>query len=135
MKEFLISALIFFTIITFFNLMRWFLGQEINNEDDQEAYANGAFLGFFGVILISILLFVHTTEQYFMNKNNITKYGMIDKQRRYVGVDMSTNGKPPFPVDSPYKAKWWDKKEDRDNYIKDYYQLAPIKSTLRIEKE
>ena len=135
MKEFLISAIIFFAIMTFYNLIRWFLGQEINNEDDQEAYGNGAFLGFFGCVSVGLLLFIHTTEQYVMNKNNITKYGMIDKQRRYVSVDMSTNGNPPFPVDSPDKAKWWNKKEDRDNYIQDYYQLAPVKSTLRIEEE
>lgn len=121
--------------MTFFNLVRWFLGQAINNEDDQEAYANGAFLGFFGVVIIGILLCVQTTEQHFIKKSSMIKYGMINKQRRYVGVDMSTNGKPPFPVDSADKAKWWDKKEDRDNYIKDYYQLAPVKSILRIEEE
>lgn len=135
MTSLIVTCVIITAVVFVLFIYNTFEAINRGDTDDQRCYEGASVVSGLSFLMMLILLSYNGVEMDQMKANSVTKYGMIDKQKRYVGIDMSTNGKPPFPVESADKAKWWDKKEDRDNYLKDYYQLAPVKTTITVERE
>lgn len=103
------------------------------NSNYEKEFAVALSLCFVSFLIFSNLVIEYNKQLENQQPKPVVMYGMQDKDGSFVTIDESTNGKPPVKVDDPRKAKWFPSKQERDDYMNQFYRLRGVTVTQKFE--